>query len=222
MKISRFKNLIGVFIILIGISWMYYLYASLSFSYTMYLKYHNPRTTTFMRDYDGDKPIQHKWVPIDKISLYLQQAVVLAEDDRFYSHSGFDWEAIKDAFEINWRRKSLARGGSTITQQVAKNLYLSPSKNPIRKIKEFMLAIKLERELSKKRILEIYLNVVEWGEGIYGAEAAARHYFNTTAANLGKHEAAFLAAILPKPRYYDKHRNGGHLSQRVASIESRL
>ena len=175
-----------------------------------------------MREYDGENKLRYKWVKLKNISVHLKQAVILAEDDQFFRHNGYNWEAIKKAAEYDWKKKRFARGASTITQQLARNLYLSSAKNPLRKIKEFFIALKLERELPKERILELYLNVVEWGDGIYGAEAATRHYFSGSAAGLGKHEAAFLAAILPKPKYYDKHRGGPYLQRRISSIESRL
>jgi monofunctional biosynthetic peptidoglycan transglycosylase len=175
-----------------------------------------------MEAYKGDSDLEFKWVPLDRISPYLKQAVVIAEDDQFWVHHGFNWEAIKAAAKTNWKRKSLSFGASTITQQLARNLFLSPSKNPFRKIKELFIALKLERGLTKERILELYLNVAEWGDGIYGAEAAARHYFGTSASNLSKHQASFLAAILPRPCFYDRHRNGSFLNQRIASIERRL
>jgi monofunctional biosynthetic peptidoglycan transglycosylase len=175
-----------------------------------------------MEAYKGDRDLEFEWVSLNRISPYLKQAVVIAEDDQFWVHRGFNWEAIKAAAKTNWRRKRLSFGASTITQQLARNLFLSPSKNPFRKLKELFIALKLERGLSKERILELYLNVIEWGDGIYGAEAAARHYFGTSAAHLGKHQAAFLAAILPRPCFYDKHRNGSYLQRHIGSIERRL
>ncbi len=216
------RKIASAIIITVGIFWMMGLYDTFATPFMFYLNWLPPYRTAFMREYDGEKKLQYRWVSLKQISPYLRQGVVLAEDDKFYEHPGFDWEAIKKAAEIDWKRKRFAKGASTITQQLAKNLYLSSSKNPLRKIKEFFIALKLERELPKERILEIYLNVIEWGNGIYGAEAAAKHYFGGSAANLGKHEAAFLSAILPKPRFYDKHRSGPYLSRRISSIESRL
>ena len=155
---------------------------------------------------DTNPQIMHEWRPLSKISPYLQRAVVGAEDDLFYEHPGYDINAMKRAYEYNLRKKRFARGASTITMQVARNLYLSPDKTILRKLRELIIALKLERELSKDRILEIYLNIVEWGNGIYGAEAAARHYFGKSARDLTAHEAAYLASILPRPRFYDRHR----------------
>lgn len=205
-----------------GLIWMATLYDMIALPYTLHLRYFNPSKTAFMDYYDGKKDLQYKWVDLNHISPYLKQAVVLAEDDRFYEHGGYDLEAIKKAAKTNLKRKRLVRGASTITQQLARNLYLSKSKNPFRKLKEFLIALKLERELPKDRILELYLNVVEWGKGVYGAQAAAQHYFHHSAAALSKSEAAFLAAILPNPIYYDRHRGGSYLSSRIDSIESRL
>jgi monofunctional biosynthetic peptidoglycan transglycosylase len=201
---------------------MHTLYDTFALPYTFHLRFFAPVTTAFINEYDGPKELKQRWVPLKKISPYLRQAVVLAEDDRFYEHSGYDWEAIKKAAQVDWKKKRFARGASTITQQLAKNLYLSSAKNPLRKIKEFFIALKLERELSKDRILEIYLNVIEWGNGIYGAEAAAKHYFNTSAVSLDKYQAAFLSAIISKPRFYDKYRGGPYLQRRIANIEGRL
>lgn len=171
------------------------------------------------QDSSGEK-LKHKWVALNDISPYLPQAAILAEDDRFYEHNGFDWEAIKHAIEVNWQRKEFAFGASTITQQVAKNLYLSPAKNPLRKFKEMLITVKLERDLSKERILEIYLNIVEWGPGVFGAEAAANHYFNTSAKHLSAANSAFLVSILPSPIRYGKR--GYHLGRRARSILRRL
>lgn len=142
-------------------------------------------------------------VPLSHISPYLIKAVLIAEDDKFYRHEGFDWEGIQKAIEKNLKEGKLKYGGSTISQQLAKNLFLSPSKNPIRKIKEAILTIRLERTLSKKRILELYLNIAEWGEGVFGAEAASRYHFGKSAKDLSPYEAVRLAAVLPNPLKYN-------------------
>jgi len=148
--------------------------------------------------------ILQKWVPLSRISPYLIKAVLIAEDDKFWRHEGFDYEAIQTALEKNIKAKKFKLGGSTISQQLSKNLYLTPSKNPIRKIREAIITWKLERELSKRRILELYLNVAEWGDrGIFGIEMAARHYYGKSAAELEPEEAARLAAVLPNPRKYN-------------------
>jgi monofunctional biosynthetic peptidoglycan transglycosylase len=162
------------------------------------------------------------WVPLSRISWELQRAVIVAEDATFYQHHGFDWEGMRGAATRNWDRGELRRGGSTITQQLAKNLYLTPEKNLLRKIHEAAITRALEERLTKKRILELYLNVVEWGKGVYGAEAAAQHHFGKTAQDLGPEEAALLAAILPSPRRYDPLRVTPYLIRRQQQILSRM
>lgn len=158
------------------------------------------------------------WVPLARISPHLQRAVVVAEDATFYQHEGFDWEGIKQAALRNFERGALQRGGSTITQQVAKNLYLSSDKNLLRKVHEALITRALEQHLTKQRILEIYLNVAEWGQGVYGAEAAARHHFNKSALDLTAEEAALLAAMLPSPQKYDPLRMTPYLVKRQQQI----
>jgi len=158
------------------------------------------------------------WVPLSRISPYLRQAVVAAEDASFFTHEGFDWEGIKDAALDNLEAGELKRGGSTITQQLAKNLYLSSERSLLRKAREALITRSLEHHLTKERILELYLNVAEWGHGIYGAEAAARHHFNKSLRDLTADEAAWLAAILPSPRRYDPLRKTTFLARRHARI----
>jgi monofunctional biosynthetic peptidoglycan transglycosylase len=185
----------------------------------------NPPSTAFIESRKVEagekgrsfKP-QWKWMPLNRISPYLQRAVIVAEDASFYQHNGFDWEGLKDAATRNWDKGELRRGGSTITQQLAKNLYLSSDKSLFRKAREAMLTWQLEGALTKKRILELYLNVAEWGRGIYGAEAAARHHFGKSAADLTAEEAALLAAMLPSPRRYDPIRFTPYLTKRQAQI----
>jgi monofunctional biosynthetic peptidoglycan transglycosylase len=150
-------------------------------------------------------------VPYARISSNLKRAVIVTEDSAFWQHSGLDYQQIRESMEVNLERMEFARGASTITQQLAKNLYLSPSKNPVRKVRELLIARRLETELSKQRILEIYLNVIEWGDGIYGAEAASRTYFGKGAASLGADEAALLAAAIANPRVL----NPGHPTARL-------
>ncbi len=159
------------------------------------------------------KPDQN-WVPLSLISLHLQRAVIIAEDASFYHHDGFDWEGIREAAMRNLGKGKLQRGGSTITQQLAKNLYLSPEKNLLRKVNEALITWSLERRLTKDRILELYLNVVEWGQHVYGAEAAARHHFGKAVKDLSPKEAALLAAILPAPRQHDPLEMTPYLSKR--------
>jgi monofunctional biosynthetic peptidoglycan transglycosylase len=167
----------------------------------------NPPTTYFIElraaeaHTSGRAPRRvQQWVPYTRISADLKRAVLVAEDDAFWQHEGVDFEQMQESLELDWAHGRFSRGGSTITQQLAKNLYLSPSKNPLRKMRELVIARRLEAELRKSRILELYLNVIEWGDGIYGAEAAARTYFHTSAAALGPAEAAALAACIINPR----------------------
>jgi monofunctional biosynthetic peptidoglycan transglycosylase len=167
----------------------------------------NPRSTALMelrdREYNQKgmrSSGRHIWLSYDAISEHLKKAVLISEDASFFSHAGVDVKEMQEALKKDWETSSFARGGSTITMQLARNLYLDPAKNPLRKAREIVIAWQLERALSKRRIFEIYLNVVEWGRNIYGAESAARHYFAKSAANLDIVEAATLAALLPSPR----------------------
>jgi monofunctional biosynthetic peptidoglycan transglycosylase len=188
-----------------------------------------PKTTAFMelrrkqlRKAGKDDTLQWKWVSYGRISPTLRRAVLVAEDDQFYEHEGVDVKAMRDAFERNWKRRKVTHGGSTITQQLAKNLYLSPSRNPFRKVKEYFIAQSLEKHLTKKRILEIYLNVVEMGERVYGAEAAARHYFKKSASGLSASESALLAGCLPNPRLMSPGAPNKRLRWRQKMILSRM
>jgi monofunctional glycosyltransferase len=169
----------------------------------------NPRMTKMMRlrvEQAAEKGkklnIDQRWVGFSNISPYAVKAVLIGEDDKFWSHEGFDFEAMGEALEKDIEKRQFRFGGSTISQQLAKNLYLSPSKNPVRKLKEAILTWRIEHALSKRRILEIYLNVAEWGDGIFGIDAAARHYYGIPASGLGPEQAARLAAVLPNPRKY--------------------
>lgn len=187
-----------------------------------------PESTAFIDDYRGrgwfgaKKEVAWTWVPYSRISLNLKRAVVVSEDIGFFSHDGFATEEMKRALADAWEEKSLPRGASTISQQLAKNLYLSPSRNPLRKAKEALLTRQLENDLSKRRILEIYLNVVELGEGIYGAEAAARHYFGKSARSLSAREAAQLAAALPYPKGWHPGSKSKRYQRRVRIVERRM
>ena len=163
-----------------------------------------------------------QWRPIQFISPYLRQAVLLAEDDRFYQHEGFDLEQIRNAIQTDWQRQKFAYGGSTLTQQLARTLYLTPKKNLLRKMKEAIITWQLERHLTKRRILELYLNVVEWGPGIYGAEAASRHFFNKGADGLTPEEAVALAAILPSPRRWNPLSQKGFMNKRKTILYNRM
>ena len=178
----------------------------------VFWRFVNPGVTSFMqirldelRQRDPKAQLKHQWVPYSRISNQLKRAVVAAEDDKFIDHEGFDWEALQKAMEKNRRKGKLVAGGSTISQQLAKNLFLSPSKTPWRKAQEALITLMLETFWDKRRILEVYLNVVEWGNGVFGVEAAARHYYSVSAAQLGPGQAAHLAVMLPNPRKYEKN-----------------
>src|SRR6187401_462607 len=169
----------------------------------------NPATTAFIElrvreAFDGGRKPRRmqRWVRYEAVSANLRKAVLVAEDDAFWTHDGVDVEQLKESIEANLEKGKAARGGSTITQQLAKNLYLSPSKNPVRKLREILIARRLEAELTKQRILELYLNVIEWGDDIYGAEAAARTYFGKSAADLGPQESALLAGAIINPHIH--------------------
>ncbi len=188
-----------------------------------------PATTAFMERRKAElasrgESARLEWtpVPLSRISPALRRAAVIAEDSRFWSHEGIDWDAVREAAERNWKERELGRGASTITQQLAKNLYLSPSRTPWRKLREWAIARRLEKSLTKKRILELYLNVIEFGRRTYGAEAAARRYFGKSAAELDDHEAATLAAIIPSPRIYDPVRHPRRVELRARRILRRM
>ncbi len=184
----------------------------------------NPIPTAFMEyrvaqweDEGKQKQISQKWVGFNAISPYLIKAVLISEDDGFWKNDGFEVDEIQQAFEKNLKAGKFVAGGSTVTQQLAKNIYLSPSKNPIRKIKEAILTYRMNKTLSKKRIIELYLNCAEWGDGIFGIEAAARHYYGTSARNLSPMQAAKLASILPNPIVFQPE-NGGRVARKAALL----
>ncbi|MBI4843831.1 MAG: monofunctional biosynthetic peptidoglycan transglycosylase [Nitrospirae bacterium] len=222
-KKSRFykKALLIIFLIIAGIIAFQFVYPNISV-----LKKENPKKTAFMKyreeewARDGKKyRITQKWVPLSSISPYLIKAVLIGEDDKFWSHEGFDYEAIQKAVEKDVKAKKFKLGASTISQQLAKNLFLSPSKSPVRKIREAIITWRMEKTLSKKRILELYLNVAEWGDkGIFGIEAAARHYYNKPASALGHEEASRLAAVLPNPRKFNPLSDSRYVANRSRLI----
>lgn len=188
----------------------------------------NPSSTSFMRlrlaamqEKKPDATLRHKWVPYAQISINLKRAVVAAEDDGFVDHEGFDWEGIQRALEKNERKGRPVSGGSTISQQLAKNLFLSPTRSYVRKAQEAVITVMIESLWSKRRILEVYLNVVEWGDGIFGAEAAAQRYYGLPAARLGSDQAARLAVMLPNPRKYERS-FGPRLAAHAARIRARM
>jgi monofunctional biosynthetic peptidoglycan transglycosylase len=221
-----FKRILLIAFALLAI-WL--VYEIVAFPDVSELKAAPPKTTAFMelrkeqlRDEGKSDELEWRWVPYGRISPYLRRAVLVAEDNSFYEHQGVDTKGMKEALERDWKRRKLTHGGSTITQQLAKNLYLSPSRNPVRKIREYFIARSLEKHLTKKRILELYLNVVEMGERVYGAEAAARHYFDKSASALTTREAALLAGCLPNPRIMNPGKPNKRLRARQRMILSRM
>ena len=189
----------------------------------------NPSTSAFMQarleiiqKSDPNANLKHQWVDYANISNHLKRAVIASEDAKFKHHEGFDWEGIEAAYEKNIKKGKIVGGGSTISQQLAKNLFLSSSRTPWRKAEEAVITLMLEKMWPKRRILEIYLNMIEWGNGVFGAQAAAKHYFKTSAAKLGKTQSAKLAAMVPNPRFYDDHRNTRYLNRRTATIQARM
>lgn len=219
------KIFVAVLLALIG----YVAYEAITYPDVSRLARENPKSTAWMQMRDrearskGRKPKRYQiWLPLSAVSHNLRNAVLIAEDAAFFQHDGLDYDEIREAIKINAEKLEFARGASTITQQLAKNLYLSPSKNPLRKLKEFLLTFSLERHLSKKRIFELYLNVIEWGDGVYGAEAAARTYLGKSCANLSEHEAAALAAVIINPRHYSPVQPSRRIRYRTAMIEARM
>ena len=190
---------------------------------------HNPSTSSFMEDrlvvMQSKNPkagLQYTWVPYKKISSNLKRALIAAEDAKFLDHEGFDWEGIQKAYEKNLKKGKIVAGGSTISQQLAKNLFLTTKRTPWRKGEEVIITLMLEALMNKERIFEIYLNVIEWGNGVFGAEAAAQHYYHVSAAQLSAEEAAKLAAMVPNPRYYDTHREAPGMLRKSGIILSRM
>ena len=190
---------------------------------------HNPQTTAFMasrlerlREKDPGAPLRHQWVPYSRISAHLKRAIIAAEDAKFLDHDGFDWEAIQKAHEKNVKKGRIVSGGSTISQQLAKNLFLSGERTWWRKLQEAAITVMIETLMSKRRILEVYLNVIEWGNGVFGAEAAARYHFGVTATALKPEQAARLAAMVPSPRRYGPGYETAYLQRRTDIILSRM
>jgi monofunctional biosynthetic peptidoglycan transglycosylase len=190
---------------------------------------HAPRETAFMaqrqdelRRKSPNATLRYEFVPYARISANLKRAMIAAEDAHFVEHEGFDWDGIALALEKNERRGRIVAGGSTITQQLAKNLFLSPTRSYWRKAEEAVITLMLEAILDKRRIFELYLNVIEWGNGVFGAEAAARRYFNVPAAQLGSEQAARLAAMAPNPRFYERNQGAPGLARKIRIIEGRM
>jgi monofunctional biosynthetic peptidoglycan transglycosylase len=200
------------------------------FACIWYWSVYNPDSTAFMRSrletLREEKPgakIMYGFVPYARISPHLKRAIVAAEDSKFFQHDGFDWDGIRNAYDKNMREGEVVAGGSTISQQLAKNLFLSGERAWWRKAQEAAITVMIEIIMDKRRILELYLNVIEWGEGVFGAEAAARYHFGTTAAQLGPEQSARLAAMVPSPRRYGPGRNNtAYLERRTATIMARM
>ena len=190
---------------------------------------HNPEMTAFMasrmeklRQKDPNAVLRHQWVRYNRISVHLKRAIVAAEDARFLDHEGFDWDGIQKAYEKNLKKGKVVAGGSTISQQLAKNLFLSGERTWWRKLQEAAITVMIETIMTKRRILEIYLNVIEWGNGVFGAEAAARYHFGSAAATLTPGHAARLAAMVPSPRRYAPGRETAYLQRRTEIILARM
>ena len=190
---------------------------------------HNPQSTAFMREQltklrekNPNAQLQHQWVPYSRISNHLKRAIIASEDANFAEHEGVDWEALQKAYEKNAKKGKVVRGGSTITQQLAKNLFLSGERSYLRKAQEMVITYMIEAVMDKRRIFEIYLNSVEWGTGVFGCEAASRKYFGVPAASLGPGEAARLAVMLPNPRFFGRHLDSNYLNRRSALIMIRM
>jgi monofunctional glycosyltransferase len=216
-------------LLLVGVTWIVLEIATLPFGAIGRLKTTNPTETAFMRQHEKEarsegrqfKKSQH-WVSLSVIPKDAINAVIISEDGTFWSHSGFDWFEFRESIERNLKEGKAARGASTITQQLVKNLYLSPSKNPLRKLKEWVLTWYIEHTLSKSRILELYLNVIEWGAGIYGIDAASQRYFGKPAALLSRQESARLAAVIPNPKRYRVDKETRYLERRSQLILDRM
>ena len=199
------------------------------FAHVLWWARHDSGSTRFMRlelarlrDSDPDARLAHQWVPYERISEHLKRAVIAAEDANFTEHDGVDWDAIERAYERNLGSGRIVRGGSTITMQLAKNLFLSGQRSYLRKAQELAITYMIEACMDKRRILEVYLNVAEWGVGVFGAQAAARHYYGVGAAQLSPEQAARLAAMLPRPRFYDRQRAAPGLARRAAIVRRGL
>jgi monofunctional glycosyltransferase len=197
--------------------------------HVVYWKHADPRSSSFMearletlQAKDPRAKLSQQWMDYSRVSVHLKRAVIAAEDARFVQHEGFDWEGIQRAIDRNQKRGKVVAGGSTITQQLAKNLFLSGERSLLRKGQEAIIAAMLEAVLDKRRIFEIYLNVAEWGENVFGAEAAARHYYGISAAQLGPEQAARLAAMLPRPRFYQRNGDSPYLLRYSGVILARM
>ena len=214
---------------LLAIAGLFFLWQVWLLAWVLLWSWVNPGETRFMeirlaelRQKNPQAQLKQQWVPYERISPHLKRAIIAAEDAKFVDHEGFDWEGMQKAIEKNQKRGRTVAGGSTISQQLAKNLFLTPTKSYFRKVEEAIITLMLEGLWSKRRIFEVYLNVIEWGNGVFGAQAAARHYYNTSAAQLGPEQAARLAGMVPNPRYYDRNRSAPGLGRKAAIILGRM
>lgn len=229
-RISWFRLISAGVMLLLCLAILYQLWL---FCMVVWYSHRNPGSSSVMREEiarlretDPKAQLRFEWVDYDQINNNLKRAVIASEDSNFIDHDGVEWDAIRKAWEYNQEQAELGRsrmrGGSTITQQVAKNLFLSGSRTYLRKGEELILAYMIEWVMPKRRILEIYLNIAEWGTGVFGAQAAAQHYYGTSAARLNAAQSARLAAMLPNPRYYDKRGITSYLSRRIGILQRRM
>jgi len=223
-SVLRWTMRVAVALVAIVLLWVTWLAAHIG-----WYRYNPPRETAFMtqrmdeaRARDPATRLRYTWVPYAKISPQLKRAMIAAEDAKFVEHSGFDWDGIQNALDKNRKKGRVVAGGSTISQQLAKNLFLTPAKSYVRKAEEAVVTVLLEAMLPKQRILELYLNVIEWGNGVFGAEAAAQRYFGISAAQLSAEQAARLAAMAPSPRLFERRPDSAYLAGRVATILARM
>lgn len=205
------------------------LYQGWIFGHIVWWETHNPKSTAFMasrldglREKNPKVALKHRWVDYGKVSVHLKRALIVSEDDTFVDHEGFNWDAMQKALEKNQKKGKVVAGGSTISQQLSKNLFLSGSRSMLRKVQEAIITVMLEAVMDKQRIFEIYLNVIEWGDGVFGAEAAAQHYYGIPAAQLSAQQAARLAAIVPRPRFYDRNRDTPWMRKKTETILARM
>ncbi|MBI0414756.1 MAG: monofunctional biosynthetic peptidoglycan transglycosylase [Nitrosospira sp.] len=215
-----------IFFLFIGAIFIYQLWI---LGHVVFWNFYDPSTSAFMQERlgimkknDSRAKLYTQWVSYEHISPHLKRAIITAEDNKFLEHEGFDFEAIQKAYKKNMQRGKLLVGGSTISQQLAKNLFLSDKKTPWRKLEEVIITLMLENVMSKRRILEIYLNIIEWGNGIFGAEAAAHYYYGISSVSLTAEQSAFLTAMITNPRFYDKNRNSPQLLKKMNIILNRM
>ncbi|MDR1163662.1 MAG: monofunctional biosynthetic peptidoglycan transglycosylase [Candidatus Accumulibacter sp.] len=225
----RARLVAGIKRLLVLVVGIFLVYELWFFGWVLWWGRVDPGMTRFMemraaeiRAVDPARALKKNWVAYSAVSVHLKRALIASEDSKFLYHKGFDWQGIRHAAEVNARRGKVVAGGSTITQQLAKNLFLSPEKTPLRKLQEALITLMIESTWEKRRIFEVYINVIEWGDGVFGAEAAARHYFGVSAARLSPAQAACLAAMVPRPRYYEHHRDAQDLRRKSVVVLARM